>query len=488
MRKKLTGQLGHTVTLTREIGRGGFGVVYLAKDQAGSEYAVKFIENVTDEVVRASFLQELHSVQGLSHPSIISIIDYGEYAPRKGRPGLFTVMEYCPDGDYRRLLESSQNGRRDPIVVLGEFRQILGALEALHQRVIHRDLKPENILLKDGQLKITDFGLAKFVDQATRTLTFKGAGTPRYMAPEVWNMGTASPATDLYAAGIILFEALAGEPPFVASTANDLRDQHLYSPAPRIRNRNAAIPERVDALLCRLLEKEPGRRYQSAAEVLAALERPSEAADTDLRELATRVRRQHDAQVATRLAREREAQREADEGAKDRYMEQEVLRLIDEVVAGVNAQLEETKIVRRESPPDAAYRLGNRELVVHFFRRGEMFENPVVPGRMELLRKRHVVHGGFIEIRDMGQDREGWNLVLVRPPESVYGEWRIVETDINPLMGKVARHVPFATQAQLFADNLACHWGVGMHSYVLRDRELERSDILRILHIFVPPV
>jgi hypothetical protein len=107
---------------------------------------------------------------------------------------------------------------------------------------------------------------------------------------------------------------------------------------------------------------------------------------------------------------------------------------------------------------------------------------------METLQKRHAIHGGFIEIREHGEDHEGWNLVLVRPPDDLYGEWRIVETRVSPLSGRMTKYEPIATNAELFADNLACHWMPAMHIYQLTDRALEKADIVRILEVFIPKI
>ena len=104
---------------------------------------------------------------------------------------------------------------------------------------------------------------------------------------------------------------------------------------------------------------------------------------------------------------------------------------------------------------------------------------------MDVLKKRHAVHGGFIEIREGREDHEGWNLVLVRPPDDLYGEWRLVETRVSPLMGRMTRYEPTATQARLFADNLACHWMPAMHTFQLTDKALEKADMVRILGVFI---
>jgi hypothetical protein len=483
--QSVTGNRGGVFTVIREVGRGGFGVVYLAEDAASQSYALKLIAPVSDRATQLSFEQEIQSTVGLTHQNLLNIVDYG--LCRVGHDqGLFAVSEYCPNGDYRRRIGAYAAGTADIKTVVGEFRQVLTGLSVLHTRIVHRDLKPENVLCSGAVLKIGDFGLAKFVDEATRTLTFKGGGTPRYMAPEVWLAQRATPAADLYAVGVMLFEAATARPPFVANDVNALREMHLYSQAPRAKSLNAALPDSVDGIIRKLLSKEPRDRYQTANEVLDALQAVPVPSRPEVAEIAARMRQHHDAAEAQHIEQERQAQAQRDSAARNRLKEQQVIALIDEVVDEVNLQLAETKIEKVAGHGDREYRFGNRVLVLRFFRPGEMYESPEVPGRMERLRGRHAVHGGYLEIRENGADREGWNLVLVRPPESMYGEWRIVETRVSPLTGRGTQYEPIATNAQLLADNLACHWAPAMHVYVLNDKVLERSDVVKILQAFIP--
>ena len=204
-----------------------------------------------------------------------------------------------------------------------------------------------------------------------------------------------------------------------------------------------------------------------------------------LNKIAARMREQHATEEAERQERARVEEETQQAATWSREQEQQVLALIEEVVAELNAQSPEP-LLRRDPHPGSgvAYRFGTRTLNVHFFRPGELYENPEVPGRMDTLRNRHAQHGGYIEIREDGEDRQGWNLVLLRPPDANVGEWLIVETDFSALVGRVARYRPFATQARLFADNLACHWDNAMHVYVLSDTPVERDDIVRILGVF----
>lgn len=483
--QQIIGQQGGKFTVIREIGRGGFGVVYLVEDDQKLPYAMKLIAPVLDAAARLSFEQEIKSTLGLNHQNLLAVVDFGSCVVRS-QQALFAISEFCPDGDYRRMLSSATPQTKGMDAIVSDFRQILSGLGVLHARVIHRDLKPENILVAGGVLKVGDFGLAKLVDEATRTLTFKGSGTPRYMAPEVWLVERASPATDLYAVGIILFEAVTGQPPFSATDTNGLRSMHLYTPAPRAKTINIAVPDYLDGVIRKLLEKDPKRRFQTADELLAALGSSPVQGEPAVAELAARMRQAHDVEEARRLEEQRRQQEAVDAVAKDKYKEQEVLSLIDDAVTEINSHLAETKIHTSNTHDGKEYRFGRRLLRVRFFAPGALYKDPEVPGRMEFLRKRHAVHAGLIEIQENGEDREGWNLVLVRPPESIYGDWRIVESRLSPLSGRAFRYEPVATEVRLFADNLACHWMPAMHIWTLQDRPLERADIIKVLGVFIP--
>lgn len=485
--QRITGNRGETFTVIREIGRGGFGVVYLVQGEGKRSYAMKVLAPLTDPAVKLSFEQEIQSTLELSHENLLAVIDYGTCVVGT-QQGLFAVTEFCPDGDYRQVLASYAKNPPPIDGIIDDFRQILSGLTALHSKIIHRDLKPENVLVSNGKLKIGDFGLAKFVDEATRTLTFKGAGTPRYMAPEVWLMQHASQATDLYAVGVMLFEAVTGQPPFVAQDINALREMHLYSPAPRAQSINSEVPDTLDGVIKKLLSKEPRERCQTPIEVLDALKLVPALKEPAVAELASRMRQLHDAEEAKRLEQQRTEHAEQDAVARNKYKEREVISLIDEVVAEINAHLPEAKIRATAVHNGKEYRFGNRVLRVHFFDTGALYNDPEVLGRMEILKKRHAVHGGYIEIGENGEDHEGWNLVLVRPPGSMYGEWRIVETRLSALVAYASPYEPIATEARLFADNLACHWTPAMHVYNLKDKALEKSDILKIFEVFIPKV
>ena len=306
------------------------------------------------------------------------------------------------------------------------------------------------------------------------------------MAPEVWTGQHVSPATDLYALGVLFFEAVTGQPPFAAPDTQGLRDMHLYTPVPRPKTLNPALPDTLDGLIKKLLAKSTRDRYQSADEVLAALEVVPKAADSTIVGLADRVRRHHDTAEAKALDEQRAIQQEQDSQKRITYVEQQLLELIQEVVDELNSQLVETKIIRQDGYGGRVYRFQDRDLAVEFFHPGELYHNPKIPGLMDTLRKKNAIHGGIIEIREHGQDHEGWNIVLVRRETDLYGEWRLVESRLSPLSGRGTKYEPIATNAQLFAKNLGYHWMNTMHTFQLTDKTLDKLDILKIMGVFIP--
>jgi serine/threonine-protein kinase len=256
-----------------ELGRGGMGVVYKARHRHLNRIvALKMIlvGGHASEADLIRFRTEAEAVARLQHPGIVQIYEVGEH---NGLP--YFSLEYCPGGS----LEKKLNGTPLPPKEAARLVQTLSqAMYAAHrEQIIHRDLKPSNVLLTaDGTPKVTDFGLAKQLD-APGQQTQSGAvlGTPSYMAPEQASGRNkeVGPASDGYALGAILYELLTGRPPFRAETPLDTLCQVLQrEPAPpRLLNPN--VPRDLETICLKCLEKNPHRRYPSAAELAADLER-----------------------------------------------------------------------------------------------------------------------------------------------------------------------------------------------------------------------
>jgi eukaryotic-like serine/threonine-protein kinase len=250
--------------IVKELGRGGMGVVYLAR-QAGLNrlVALKMVlqgEHAGVEQL-ARFQAEAEAIARLQHPHIVQIYEVGQ---QRGLP--YFSLEYCPSGS----LEKKLNGTPLPAREAAQLTERLArAMAAAHSKgVIHRDLKPANVLLTDdGTPKITDFGLAKRVGAEGVTLSGSILGTPSYMAPEQagGRSKEVSPATDVYALGAILYEMLTGRPPFRASTHVDTLIQVVSEePVPPSRLQ-PKLPPDLETICLHCLQKEPARRYPTAA-------------------------------------------------------------------------------------------------------------------------------------------------------------------------------------------------------------------------------
>jgi WD40 repeat protein/tRNA A-37 threonylcarbamoyl transferase component Bud32 len=256
-----------------ELGRGGMGVVYKARQvKLNRLVALKMIlagaHAGEDDLVR--FRIEAEAVAHLQHPNIVQIYEVGE---QDGLP--YFSLEFCPGGNLAEQI----NRRPLPSQRSAQLLETLArAMHAAHQAgVIHRDLKPPNVLLgADGQPKITDFGLAKRLEgEGGRTQTGSILGTPNYMAPEQAGGRTReiSPATDVYALGAILYEALTGRPPFAAATTVDTLLQVISEEVLPPSRLQPKLPRDLETICLKCLQKEPAKRYASAQALAEDLQR-----------------------------------------------------------------------------------------------------------------------------------------------------------------------------------------------------------------------
>lgn len=273
----LLGQvLGDRFVVTRCLGRGASGRVYLAFHEGlGRPCAIKVLspQGQRDELARRRFEREARIAAGLCHAGIVSIHDYGH--SDAGEP--FLAMEFVHGPTLEAFLGEHPSGALPAAMAVAIARGVAAALAYAHgQRVVHRDLKPQNVMLTGGALpvpKITDFGISRVLGEAPLTRTGLISGTMQYLAPEIWSQGTVAPAGDIYALGVMLFEMLCGGCPFEATDTLALCAAHLHAPPPRLRERrpDLRLPPSLDLLQQSLLAKDPALRptAASAAQALA---------------------------------------------------------------------------------------------------------------------------------------------------------------------------------------------------------------------------
>ena len=254
------------------LGGGGMAQVFLARDEVlERDVAVKVLREqyAEDEEFVERFRREALRVASLSHPNIVQVYDRG--VSEDGR--YYIAMEYVPGGTLKERIV--RDGPMPSGTALAVAVQIAEALGAAHERgLIHRDVKPQNVLVTaSGDVKVVDFGIARAAAADVISATSAVLGTARYMSPEQAMGQEVGPASDLYSLGVVLYEMLTGEVPFEADTPVAVSMKHVDEmprPPGEIRGE---IPQEIDAVVLRLLAKDPGARYASAAALVADLDR-----------------------------------------------------------------------------------------------------------------------------------------------------------------------------------------------------------------------
>jgi serine/threonine protein kinase len=267
--------------IREHIATGGMASVYKTWDHRVERIvAIKVLRSLDKNDLRAveRFRREARAAAALTHPNAVTIFDFveewGQY---------FLVMEYINGPTLKQLI--GQNSQLQPLQAIDIAAQVCDVLQVAHARgFIHRDIKPQNIMLTWGVgntngsvqgeralVKLTDFGIVRVVEEGGLTNSGIVLGTADYLSPEQARGETLTASSDLYSLGVVMFEMLAGRPPFVGPTAVSIAMQHASTNPPPVRQFNPAVPACVEQIVMHTLEKEPEYRFQSAAEMQQAL-------------------------------------------------------------------------------------------------------------------------------------------------------------------------------------------------------------------------
>jgi serine/threonine protein kinase len=266
---EVAGRLIGKYVVKRELGRGGMGAVYLAEQPSlGREVAIKELSAAAaaDPSALARFIQEAQVMGRTSHPNIVQVHDLEQVGAAS-----YLILEYVQGRSLREYQHSA------PLSLAQSFALMKGLLDALdyahRHNVVHRDVKPENVLVSgEGDVKVADFGVARLTDEpgpSTATRTGTTVGTPQYMSPEQVSSSKVDGRSDLYSAGIVLYELVCGRPPFTAAPSDGpftLMAKHAQAPPPPPALHRPGLDGELERVMLKALSKSPDDRYQTGAD------------------------------------------------------------------------------------------------------------------------------------------------------------------------------------------------------------------------------
>jgi tetratricopeptide (TPR) repeat protein/tRNA A-37 threonylcarbamoyl transferase component Bud32 len=268
--RRVSTALAERYRIDRVLGRGGMATVYAADDlKHGRRVAIKIVDPAVGAALGAErFLREIQVAASLQHPNVLALFDSGEAGDL-----LYYVMPLVEGTSLRERMKARGQLPIEEAVRITE--QVASALDYAHAHgVIHRDIKPENVLLDGDRAVVADFGIAKSRDAAGESLTMTGVavGTPAYMSPEQsTGERIVDGRSDVYSLACVLFEMLAGEPPFTGPTAQAVIAKRFAGPAPSVRVLRDAVPQVMDRAISKALARAPADRFESAGEFARAL-------------------------------------------------------------------------------------------------------------------------------------------------------------------------------------------------------------------------
>jgi serine/threonine protein kinase len=274
--------------IVSRLGKGSMGEVFLAHDpHIDRKVALKVLQkdHLTSKAIVNRFIKEAKAIGRLSHPGIVGVYDVG-----KDHGTIFIAMEFL---EGQPLNEALRTRKFDTPEILNLCSQVAAALDYAHQRgIVHRDIKPSNLIVtENGQVKLTDFGIAHFEDASLTLKTRSGdiLGTPAYMSPEQIGGKGVDNRSDLYSLGVILYELLIGRRPFtgknLASLFKAITDNKTTPPI----KADPSISKGLNGVILKAIEKDPARRFQSGAEMASALNRHRPGAKSDFKPFISRV-------------------------------------------------------------------------------------------------------------------------------------------------------------------------------------------------------
>lgn len=401
-------------------------------------------------------------------------------------------MNFHKEGNFREYL-NKQSKFIEFSSCIKFMKDVTNGLIYSHDTVIHRDLKPENLLFnEEGDLMITDFGLAKLVDSKTRSKSFKGSGTLPYMAPECWVLDTNSISMDIYSLGILFYEILTLEQPFKGTNEAEYKGLHLFEPIGKVTDIRPDLPVRINDLISKMTSKRSQNRYHSLKEVLNILNdfeifKPH---DSNLDSIILKVNNK----LSILERKELEEKKLKEEREKNLlffdYSKKEFFKEVINRVQEINSNLERSQISFKQNSNELFISFFNKSFRVFFFD-PEDIKRTINKGKEEFkqfqkekfgyfggnqaptyIEKENIILIGAATIISNYYPNKPWgfNLVLKKSnAEDLYGEWWVVWFDDNPIF----RH-----------DEIGIHYPLGLPTFY-QEYEYGRSGAMHVRNMTI---
>lgn len=489
--------------------KGGMGDIYKAFDTTNKKnVAIKFIA-IEDETSKTLLQREILASEELAGRNIVETLHTGEITISHMKY-FYIVQNFYSKGNLRTQIQ--KNIELPQCIKM--MQELLNGLEILHKIIIHRDLKPENILIdNNNELVIADFGLSKFINEKTKSKSFKGSGTIPYMSPECWLFQDNSISMDIYSLGIIFYEILTGELPSNSKNEQEWRDFHIYSIFPDISIYRSDIPTKIKQIILKMTQKRPNDRYRNVQEVMLSL---NEAIEQNIQnehaaERIASIGHETIQKIAqNKLNREQEEFRILEYKKFLNHHVTELFIEVKKIVEIINTKLEESKIVINESP--MSQEIYSRKLklsfcgkTVHFnfypydtidnyetTRKSSYIERIRQSDRFSIYQlndsiftKNNIIAIGIVEtdfINPQLKEKFGFNLLLVKQNSEIYGNWFLAS--FTESISRVSSdRKSFALDLEFFLREFELSFS--MHTLSVEYRILSEADIYKTIEEIV---
>lgn len=513
IKSKIKDNENNIYILDEALGNGGFGTVYKAHKEADkSIVAVKtLLSTFNNKEELLSFQKEIAQTTLVSSPNVIKYYCVHDGTQYESLPP-YIIMEYANQGTLRDLIDRQKSTSEmfDLDYLIGLYRQLLNGMKAVNEKLVHRDIKPENILIKDNILKISDFGLSKFVNDATRTLTFKGFGTPKYIAPEAWNNDKNTIQMDIYSMGVIFYELATLDYPYqIDNNPNCYEDAHLYKVPKNPSDINSELPPNITSIILRMLEKPTQKRFTNWNEIESVLDEMAINSDAHNSILQKALKRRNDEDIRIQEAEAKRKKLEEERKNHCKLIRSQydsyVFSPIQEFINEFNINYVGNRCFKsiRQIPNERSFSyFENQLLEMKFNFEIDTPNGDIISIKTEIIFEENYIsrvmrndYGRAISVTESripeykgkkilawsqvsDKKSRGFNLLLVERENELYGDWYILENR-NSAFGHERRPEPFGFLLRELPREINCI--SAMHIYTTKVLELESSYIQNFL-------